>query len=282
MTSSSAATDRAGDATWRRRVGTFLHAAFAEFVLLLALFTLAAGITITLANSLPGIAPFEDVRAMLIIALAFAPALVIVLWAIELGILSTARPTGSVRGSIALARRRTRVWVRIFVNHLGLAPCSRSQIARILLVGLLAGVLSYAVTLVATILMPELAATAGPDARRDAIASAPPWVPALYFAIYAPAWEEVWYRGPLLLAVAAISWWGPRPAMNRVLVLLALAVSSVIFGTAHLDWSVLNAVTATMSGLLYGGAALLTRSLWPAVIAHAVTNAAVGISWVLA
>lgn len=282
MTSNSTTTDRPSDATWRRRVGRFGHAALAELLLLFALLLLAAGITITIANFLPGIVPFEDVRAMLILAVAFAPALVIVLAAIELAILSATRSSGSTQRDVARARRRTRVWVRVFVHHLGLAPRTREQIARILLVGLLAGVLSYASALAVTAALPELATTTGPDARRDAVASTPPWVPALYFAIYAPAWEEVWYRGLLLLTVAAISWWVPRPPMRRALVLVALAVSSVIFGTAHLDWSVLNAMTATVSGLIYGAAAVLTRSLWPAVIAHAVTNAAVGVSWVLA
>ncbi|WP_170963557.1 CPBP family intramembrane glutamic endopeptidase [Cellulosimicrobium cellulans] len=264
------------NATWRR-ISTFAHAALAELVLFIALFLLAAATSITLANSLPGIVPFEDVRALLVIALTLALALVATLVVVEL---VTLRRHTSAKSDLARAWRHTRVWIRLFANHLGLAPRTRRHAARLLVIGLAAGLLAFAANLALTA-VPALAATSSPDARNDAVAGAPPWAAVLYLAIYSPAWEEVWHRGTLLLTVAAVAWWVPSPGMRRALIAVALVASSASFGLAHLDWSVLNAVTATSGGLLYGAAAVMTRSLWPAFVAHTVMNAAVGLAWIL-
>lgn len=275
MTTTST-TLRRPNATWRR-LSTFGQAAFAELVLFIALFLLAAATSITVANTLPGIVPFEDVRGLLVIALTVALALVAVLVVIEL---VTLRRHTSVRGDFARAWRRTRVWIGLFADHLGLTPQSRRHAVHLLAVGLAAGLLALAANLALTA-VPALAATAAPDARNDAVAGAPSWATVLYLALYSPAWEEVWHRGTLLLVVAAVAWWVHRPGIRRALVVGALVISSVNFGLAHLDWSVLNAVTATTSGLLYGTAAVMTRSLWPAFVAHTVMNAGVGLAWVL-
>ncbi|WP_434332376.1 CPBP family intramembrane glutamic endopeptidase [Microbacterium sp. CGR1] len=46
---------------------------------------------------------------------------------------------------------------------------------------------------------------------------------------------------------------------------------------AHASWSLLNAVRATFSGIGYGSATLLTRSLWAGILAHALYNRATAI-----
>lgn len=264
------------NATWRR-ISTFGQAAFAELMLFIALFLLAAATSITLANSLPGIVPFEDVRSILVTALVGAPAVVAVLVVIEL---VTLRRHTTTPGDLVRAWRHTRVWIRVFAAHLGLALRSRRHAMQLLAVGLAAGLVAFVANAALTAI-PALAATASPDARNEAVTDAPPWAAVLYLAIYSPAWEEVWHRGTLLLVVAAVAWWVPSPGLRRPLIVGALVVSSVVFGAAHLDWSVLNAVTATAGGLLYGTAAVMTRSLWPAFVAHTVMNAGVGLTWVI-
>lgn len=264
------------NATWRR-LSTFGHAAFAELVLFIALFLLAAATSITLANSLPGIVPFEGVRSLLVTALVGAPAVVAVLVVIEL---VTLRRHTTTTGDLVRAWRHTRVWFRVFVGHLGLAPRSRRHAVQLLAVGLATGLIAFVANAALTA-VPALAGTASADARNDSVAAAPPWAAVLFLAIYSPAWEEFLHRGTLLLVVAAVAWWVPSPRVRRALIVGALIVSSVGFGAAHLDWSVLNAVTATAGGLLYGTAAVMTRSLWPAFVAHTVMNAGVGLAWVL-
>lgn len=214
---------------------------------------------------------------LLVTALAGAPAVVAVLVVIEMVALRQ-HTSGTV--DLLRAWRHTRVWIRVFVGHLGLAPRSGRHAVQLLAVGLAAGLIAFVANAALTA-VPALADTATPDARNDAVAGAPPWAAVLYLAIYSPAWEEVWHRGTLLLVVAAVAWWVPRPGVRRALIVGALIVSSVSFSLAHLDWSVLNAVTATAGGLLYGTAAVVTRSLWPAFVAHTVMNACVGLAWVL-
>lgn len=43
----------------------------------------------------------------------------------------------------------------------------------------------------------------------------------------------------------------------------------------HLDWSLLNAVSAGVTGAIFGVVAIATRSLWAAIVAHALFNALV-------
>ena len=53
---------------------------------------------------------------------------------------------------------------------------------------------------------------------------------------------------------------------------MLLVASSAVFGLPHLEWSVANAATASVTGLLFGTLALRTRSIWPAVVAHTTAN----------
>lgn len=57
--------------------------------------------------------------------------------------------------------------------------------------------------------------------------------------------------------------------------LAVVALTSVAFAATHSDYGMWNRSSAFASGLLYGTAALLTRSLWPAVIGHTAYNTSV-------
>lgn len=73
-------------------------------------------------------------------------------------------------------------------------------------------------------------------------------VPPAFFAIYAPAPEELAYRG-LLLVVCAVVMAAPSNRWVRGAVIVAALIgTSWVFGLAHLNWSLLNAVSASMTG----------------------------------
>lgn len=106
---------------------------------------------------------------------------------------------------------------------------------------------------------------AGPADPRREWASAAGWAGGLLLVwVSGAVSEELLFRGALLLIVARSVTIRRRPALGR----LALVVSSVLFGLAHLPYGVGNVVTATVDGLAYGTLALRSRSLWPAVLAH--------------
>ena len=99
--------------------------------------------------------------------------------------------------------------------------------------------------------VPALAETAaGTDARIDALADAPRWAGSLYLAIYSPLPEELIYRGLLLLVVGGYLARFRSASVRRVTVVLALVAMSTIFGMHHLGWSLLNAVSAGVHGLM--------------------------------
>jgi membrane protease YdiL (CAAX protease family) len=80
-------------------------------------------------------------------------------------------------------------------------------------------------------------------------------------ALLAPLCEEVAFRGYLLTALSQRL----RPAA-------AVALSAALFGAMHLDLVRLPAVV--FLGVLYGWLTWRSGSVWPAVLAHAVNNAA--------
>jgi len=243
--------------------------AFVLVTLWLAMCVVAVGVFGFLANSLPGVEPLEPRRSsvvVLVYGLAAAAIAVIVT--------SLRVPHGPLRRRVrrTFVRARMMTW-RLVDDVLGLVVRSWARAGLLIGAGVAAAVIAVALSAVA-IHIPALVATAPPtDARSEAVANAPGWVPPMFFAIVAPVPEELMYRGPLL-AVVAIAATLPSRRRRAVVVIIALVVTSTWFGAGHLEWSMLNAVTATAGGLLYGSAAIVTRSLWPAIIAHAVFNAA--------
>jgi uncharacterized protein len=73
--------------------------------------------------------------------------------------------------------------------------------------------------------------------------------------------------------------WVDRPAFEgvdpRSVSLKAIVLSTFVFTLAHTQW-----LAAVVAGLAYAGIYRYTGKLWTAVIAHAVTNLALGI-WVV-
>ncbi len=74
--------------------------------------------------------------------------------------------------------------------------------------------------------------------------------------------EELVFRGFGVLALLALGW---RP-------IWAILFSSLLFGLVHWGLGPAVIVTATLWGLLPALSVVLTRSIFPAIIAHYVTN----------
>jgi CAAX prenyl protease-like protein len=84
--------------------------------------------------------------------------------------------------------------------------------------------------------------------------------------------EELFWRGYLMR-------WVDNPDFERVdpaaASYKAIALSTLVFMLAHTQW-----LAAIVAGLAYALLYRYTRSLWAAVLAHAVTNGVLGV-WVV-
>ncbi|MFM8734618.1 MAG: ABC transporter permease subunit [Pirellulales bacterium] len=96
------------------------------------------------------------------------------------------------------------------------------------------------------------------------VRESPPWLAALVLAVMPAACEELFFRGWLLAAFA-----GERPAARRRLV--AITVQAAMFAAFHLLPE--RMPQTLLVGLVLGWMTLATRSLLPAIVAHAVHNA---------
>lgn len=77
--------------------------------------------------------------------------------------------------------------------------------------------------------------------------------------------EEVIYRGFLMTRLERMFEHNSRKKS-----LVALAISSTIFGLAHFEWGAMGIVQTTCMGIAFGVSFLLTkRTLWPLILAHA-------------
>ena len=240
------------------------------FLLWMLLWVATTAVCATVGNSLPGVVPFEPSRALVLLVIGLGLPLAGMI-AVMLNLIAPARLRGGRRVRWVAARG----WfllVRLLRDVLGLVT-SRRQAILAVTAGLIAGLASVGVGYLLRVL-PALVATApATDARFDAVAFSPPWVPPAFFAINAAAPEELIYRGALL-AVCACVLARAKTAWIRVTVItVALLGTSALFGLAHLHWSLYNAVSAGITGALFGAAAVATRSLWAAIIAHAAYNA---------
>lgn len=77
--------------------------------------------------------------------------------------------------------------------------------------------------------------------------------------VLAPVVEEMMFRGVFL-----------RGFLHRYPPWIAIGLSSLIFGLAHVDPG--HALVASAMGVAFGWLYYATRSLWPSIIAHAVMN----------
>jgi CAAX prenyl protease-like protein len=92
-------------------------------------------------------------------------------------------------------------------------------------------------------------------------------------ALLVPVMEELFWRSFLMRWLQHPRFEGVPP--QRV-GLRAVVLSTFVFMLAHTLW-----LAAILAGLAYAGLYLRTGKLWPAVIAHAVTNGVLGV-WVVA
>jgi len=87
-----------------------------------------------------------------------------------------------------------------------------------------------------------------------------------------PAMEELFWRSFLLRWVKNANFLAVVPADAGI---KALAVSALLFGLEHHQWA-----AGVLAGVAYGWLYMRSANLWTPVIAHSITNAALGL-WVL-
>jgi CAAX prenyl protease-like protein len=90
----------------------------------------------------------------------------------------------------------------------------------------------------------------------------------LGLAVVVPIAEEIFWRSFLLRWLERPSFLELAPAAVGI---RALAISSVLFALEHNQW-----LAGLIAGFVYGWIYVRSGKLWVAVIAHAVTNAALG------
>ena len=233
-----------------------------------ALVLVAISCFATLGNALPGVKSFDSPRtqAQLFVSGLGMTGLVIVM--------SSFIGSAPIRSRVPRALSRTRALARRLLRDvLGLAPLGGRRLSGMIGLGLIAGLLGLGVSYLLG-RVPFLAASVpATDTRVDAVAQAPAWIASVFFATYAPVPEEILFRGPLLAAVVVITALAANKWVRRILIAVVLVGTSWVFGMAHLEWSLLNAVSAGAHGMLLGGAAVTARSLWPAIVGHVVFNA---------
>ena len=88
-------------------------------------------------------------------------------------------------------------------------------------------------------------------------------------ALVVPLMEELFWRSFIQRWVQQSDFLTLDPAKVG---LKALLIASALFATAHLQW-----FAGLIAGLAYGWLYIRTRSLWAPIVAHAVTNAGLGV-----
>ncbi|SHH14411.1 CAAX prenyl protease-related protein [Massilia sp. CF038] len=91
-------------------------------------------------------------------------------------------------------------------------------------------------------------------------------------ALVVPVMEELFWRSFLLRWLDQLDFQAVEPARIS---LRSVAIAAVLFGFEHNLW-----LAGIVAGLAYSWLYMRSRSLWTAVIAHAVTNGVLGI-WVV-
>jgi CAAX prenyl protease-like protein len=85
------------------------------------------------------------------------------------------------------------------------------------------------------------------------------------FVVITPLAEELAFRGYLLRRLIAADF--DRVSFRRF-TWTSFLISSVLFGAVHGQW-----IAGTIAGMAYALVSYATGRLWPAVLAHACTNA---------
>jgi membrane protease YdiL (CAAX protease family) len=99
-----------------------------------------------------------------------------------------------------------------------------------------------------------------------------PWMIVLYFLIGASIQEEIIFRG--LIQCMVERQWRVGFSLAGASLSGAVAFTAVLFGIIHLDAGIVIALGAVVLGLLAGELRRRSGSLLPAIIVHALFNAA--------
>lgn len=99
----------------------------------------------------------------------------------------------------------------------------------------------------------------------------PTIVAAVYFALAAAVFEEVFFRGVLAFAFL--------DKRTLVRVVLYVLTSSILFASAHVNSDLPGLVALAYMGVFAGVAYVLLQNLWPLVVAHFCTDLFVFAWW---
>jgi len=148
--------------------------------------------------------------------------------------------------------------------------------ARLAAVAVAVGLLVFALWISLDAAWMQIGTAAGFDPRH-ADSGAIDWPLALVriagAALVVPVMEELFWRSFLLRWLHSVDFLALAPARVGV---KALAISVLLFGVEHNLW-----FAGVVAGLAYSLLYMRSGSLWATVVAHGVTNGALGI-WVLA
>lgn len=84
--------------------------------------------------------------------------------------------------------------------------------------------------------------------------------------------EELIYRTPVTMWVVLVVPRLVRPWVRWSSGIMVVVATSLLFGLSHSEFGMWNIAGAFTAGLIFGAAALVTRSLWPGVFAHTTYN----------
>lgn len=87
--------------------------------------------------------------------------------------------------------------------------------------------------------------------------------------------EELIYRTPVTMCAVLVLPRLVRPWVRWSAAAAVVVVTSLLFGLSHSEYGMWNISGAFIAGLIFGSAALVTRSLWPGAIAHTTYNTVV-------
>lgn len=112
------------------------------------------------------------------------------------------------------------------------------------------------------------------DDRADGYSSAHPFTGALGQFVENGLSEELVFRSPVVIWAVMVMPTLTHRGLRWSSGLAVVALTSVVFAASHSEYGMWNMSSAFVSGLLFGTAALLTRSLWPAILGHTAYNTA--------
>lgn len=87
-------------------------------------------------------------------------------------------------------------------------------------------------------------------------------------ALVVPIMEELFWRSFIMRWIHQVDFIKLEPAQIGI---RALLITSLLFAVEHTQW-----LAGLVAGLAYGGLYIYTRKLWAPILAHAVTNAGLG------